>query len=115
MFKIEFYCDDKNLGEAFKRLSGIAMNVGHAYVPNLEKRPNGKVYQSAADTVDLLTKELHRQKLTEIMGPEFKAMLGKLGMSQTSYSHYIGSLIQAGVLRKGKKIANTMQYIVTGK
>jgi hypothetical protein len=115
MFKIEFYCEDKNLGEAFKRLSGIAMDVTHAYVPNLEKKADGKIYQTAVDSVDMLTKELHKQKLTEIMGPQMKEIVSKVGLNPASAAHYTQHLITAGVLKKGKKIRNTMQYIVTGK
>lgn len=115
MFKIEFYCEDKNLGEAFKRLSGIAMNVGHAYVPNLEKKPNGKVYQTSADTLEMLSKEIHKQGKTTIMGTEMRSIISEVGMNPNSYSHYINSLVNAGMLKKGKKIGTAVQYIVTGK
>ena len=115
MFRVSFFCTEKDLGEAFKRLTGIAKNLEHHYVPNVESKPNGRVYQTAADTIEMLTKELHKRKLIEIKGPEFKTLLGTLGMSTTSYSHYLGGLIQAGILKKGKKVRNTMTYIVTGK
>ena len=48
MFRISFFVDHKNLGQAFKRLVGIARDIEHAYVPNVEAKPNGKVHTSSA-------------------------------------------------------------------
>ena len=63
----------------------------------------------------MLTKELHKQKITEIMGPQMKAIVSKVGLNPASAAHYVQHLIRAGILKKGKKVQNTMQYIVTGK
>ena len=115
MFKLEVYVEKKHIGDVFERLTNIADIRTCALVPNAKMKPNGKIYATAADTIEMLSNEIHKQKLTEIMGPEVKALLTKIGMNPTSYSHFLSGLIQAGVLKKGKKIKNTMQYIVTGK
>lgn len=116
MFRIEAYVEDKNVGEVLKRLTGIAKNVTYNFTPNVESAPNGKLYQTAQSTIELLSKEIHKQKLTELTGPQFRDhIIKKLGMTVTSYSHYANALVQAGILKKGKKIQNAMLYTVTGK
>ena len=115
MFRIEFYVDDKNLGEAFKRLAGIARNVQHVYIPNLESKANGRVHIKAKDTLEALAKEIHKRSLKEVTGPQMKEIVAKLGMNPTSYSHYVQGLVAAGFLKKGKIEGNAMNYIVTGK
>ena len=116
MFQITFFVDDKNLGEAFKRLAGIGRNVTHVYMPNLEGRPNGKLRVSSEDSMEMLTKEFHRRHLTEVNATVMKEVVGKLGFSPTSYSHFLQQLVKAGVLKKGAKKAGVpLAYIVTGK
>jgi len=115
MFRLEVFVAKKHLADVFERLTNIADIHSVALVPNLEAKANGKIYQTSADTIELLSKEIHKRGKSEIMGPEIKVLVAKAGFSPTSYHHYVGSLIQAGVLKKGKKIQNAMQYIVTGK
>jgi len=115
MFKIDCFVKDKDVGEVLKRLTNIAMNVNYVFVPNVESASGGKVYQTSKDATDMMSKELYKRKLTEITGPEFKAMIMKLGMNPTSVHHYIGGLLAAGVLKKKQKVKNTMLYTVTGK
>ena len=117
-FQVRFFCKDKDLGEVFKRLAGIAYDIDHAYVPNVEQRrsrPNGSTNLKVTDAVELFSKELHKLGGTSITGPQFKELVVKLGLNPTSYSHFLGSLIRAGVLKKGKKDKNTMNYHLTGK
>jgi hypothetical protein len=115
MFRLEIFVHKKHLADVFERLTGIAEVHSCAVVPNLDAKPNGRIYQTAATTIELLTNELHRRKLTQVTGSEFKAMVTDLKLNPVSYSHYVHSLLQAGVLKKHKKVKNAMQYIVTGK
>ena len=116
MFQVICYVDDKNLGEAFKRLAGIGKNVSHVYMPNIEGKPNGRIKVSAEDSMEALTKEIHRRHLTEITAPVMREMVAKMGFSATSYSHFLQQLVKHGVLKKGKKEKGVlMPYIVTGK
>jgi hypothetical protein len=100
MFKIEFYVDDKNLGEAFKRLAGLAKNVTHAYVPNVEGRPNGKINLAAADSRELFVKEMRKRKLTQVNAELTREIIVAMGFSPTSYSYMLQSLVKAGTLKK---------------
>ena len=103
MFKIGFYVEDKLLGEALKRLAGIARGVEHAYVPNLE--PNGhapKVKLSAADSLDMLIKELRKRKVGDFKSKLAQEIVSDMGFSPTSYSHFLNGAMKAGLLGKKK-------------
>jgi hypothetical protein len=51
-------CRRWQTGEAFKkRLAGIARNVSHNYVPNVEPASNGKMYTVAADTQEMFIRK----------------------------------------------------------
>lgn len=114
MFQITFFVDDKNLGEAFKRLAGIARNLQHAYVPNLEPKRNG-VIKHQGDRYELLAKEIRKRGKESITGPEFREVADKLGMTTTSYSHYLQRLVEKGFLKKGKMDGNKLNYIVVAE
>lgn len=119
MFEIKFYVDDAKLGEAFKRLAGLARDLEHKYVVNLEpakgpkaKGANGKTNVSAADASDLILKELTKRKLDSFPAPLIKTILNDLGMAASSYSHRLANMVEAGVLKKGKKDGMTVTYHV---
>jgi hypothetical protein len=117
MFRITFFVEDKLLGEAFKRLAGVARNVEHAYVPNVEPagptKANG-TRLSAADTAQLIVNQLRKHKAETFQGPFMKQVLSELGMPSSSYSHRISTMVEAGLLKKGKPVvdgrAKTMTY-----
>lgn len=116
MFRLELFVDDKNLGEAFKRLAGIARDLKHYYVPNVEpRRANGSIKLSAGDAGELITKELRKRHIKEVKGPDIRAIVEHLGLTKSSYSHHIQKLVENGVLKKGKKEGNSMNYIVQDK
>jgi hypothetical protein len=114
MFRLEVFVEKRHLADVFERLTGIADVQSCALMPNVAKA-NGRIRVTASDTIELLTNELRKRKLTEFKGPEFKRVLGDLHIASSSYSHYLQSLCRAGVLKKGKLVANTMTYHVTGK
>lgn len=113
MFRIEFFVQDKDLGEAFKRLAGIARNLQHAYVPNLEPKSNGKMHVTGNDALELLMKEVRKRGLTTIRGKEFKAIVEKVGLTPASYGYFLKGLLDAGALKRGKKEGTGLNYLVT--
>lgn len=118
MFRIEFFVDDKNLGEAFKRLAGIARNVSHAYVPNVETKRNGKMTSSASDSVELIMNEFRKRKVTEVNADVARSVIGDLGFNPNSYSYFLHKAIKLGLLSKGKKIPGksfAMSYALKGE
>ena len=112
MFKLEFYVDDKNLGEAKKRLAGIARNLTDVYVPNLEPGDRGKkadghdrVKLTAADSRELFIKRLRERKLGDFKPRVARDVVSEMGFSPSSYSHFINEATKAGLL--GRKKAST--------
>jgi hypothetical protein len=112
MFRISFFVDDKNLGEAFKRLAGIARNLEHQYVPNLEAKPNGKTHVAAGDSQELFVKEMHKRKLVQVNADKAREICTSMGFSPTSYSYMLQGLVKNGFL---KKSGSPQKYVYTLK
>jgi hypothetical protein len=100
MFRITFFVDDKNLGETFKRLAGVARNIEHVYVPNLESKPNGKMYTAAENSQQMFVAEMHKRKLTQLNASMAREITASMGFSPTSYTYMLKGLIKAGVLKR---------------
>ena len=115
MFRLEIFVQKKHLADVFERLTNIADVQSCAVIANLEAKPNGNVRVTAGDQLELISKEIHKQKLTEFRGPDIKKILEHLHIPISSYSHYLQGLCAKGVLKKGKMIGNSMTYSVTGK
>jgi hypothetical protein len=113
MFRINFFVDDKNLGEAFKRLAGIAKNLEHAYVPNVENKPNGKVGVSSPDSMMLIMKELRHRKVTEFNADVVRSVISDLGFKPEAYGYFLTRAHKAGLINKKKGLGNqNMTYTV---
>lgn len=115
MFKIEFYVDDKNLGEAFKRLAGIARNPTHTYVPNLESRPNGKMHMAAGDSQEMFLKEMAKRKLTQVNAGVAREIMTAMGFSPTSYSYMLQGLLKSGAMKKTGTPQKLVYVLKAGK
>jgi hypothetical protein len=102
MFKVEFYVDDNRLGEVFKRLVGIGRNIQHAYVPNVEAKADGRLHMTAEESFDLLAKEMHRRKLTELTAKPAQEIMAAIGLSPRSYSYLLNNAVQHGFMTKRK-------------
>ena len=119
MFRIEVSVKDKNLGEVLKRLHGLTTELEYAYIPD-HVRPGSNTKAAASSRIELIAAEIHKRKLTQITGSEMKELVEKVGLSRSSYSHYLQNMVAAGLLKKGgkgtaKNGMQTMSYIVTGK
>lgn len=116
MFQITFFVEDHKLGEAFKRLAGVARDLKHQYVPNVELA-NGKA-KVMGDVVDLFMREAHNRKLSEFKASEARSIVESIGLAGSSYSHVLGKVREAGfitakALPKGKGAG--LLYILKGK
>jgi len=99
MFKVEFMVDDKHLGEAFKRLAGIAHEIEHHYIPNVVPAENGKVRVTASTSVELISQELKKLGGT-VDAHKMREAVSAAGFSPTSYSHFLHMMMQKKVLKK---------------
>jgi len=100
MFEVQFYVTEKDLGEAFKRLTGIARNVTYHFVPNLEIKPNGKTYVAAGNSQEMFVKEMNKRKLTQINAKVAREITAAIGFSPTSYNYLLKGLTKSGVLKR---------------
>ena len=114
MFRIEFYVDDKNLGEAFKRLAGLAKNLQHNYVPNLESKSNGKMHVAVEDSREMFIKEMHKRKLTQVNAKIARELVQAMGFAGGSYSYMLQGLIRSGTLKKSGTPQKTV-YTLKGE
>jgi hypothetical protein len=119
MFTLKITVKDKHIGEVLERLKGFADTLKVDYdmpaKPKPPSRANGEHYARSPDAIELLTLELHKRKVLQIKGPEFKAIVVGLGLPESSYSYYIAGLVKAGVLREHARIGTAKVYRVTGK
>lgn len=115
MFRLEIFVQKKHLADVFERLTNIADVQSCAVIANLEAKPNGNVRVTAGDALELITKEIHQQELTQFRGPDIKKILEHLHIPTSSYSHYLQKLAKAGVIKKGKMVGTATTYSVTGK
>jgi hypothetical protein len=107
MFRITFFVEDKLLGEAFKRLAGVARNVEHAYVPNVDlaqpaAKTNGAGRITTTTVVEMLAAQLRKHKVEEFQGPFMRTILAELGMPPSVHQHRLAQMVKAGLLKKGK-------------
>jgi hypothetical protein len=107
VFKIDFFVEDKQLPAVLHSINGKVLNlqvtpvVNAVVVKDNRGRPNGKLKQDAAHTMGLFCKEL--KKLGEITAMNAKDVLEKIGMSRTSYNHFLNEAVKAGLIKKAKK------------
>jgi hypothetical protein len=111
MFKVSFYVEDKSLGEALKRLSGIARNVEHAYVPNLEPKPNGKIHVAASDSIEMFVKEMRKRKLTEINAGKARELCVAMGFSPTSYNYMLKRMLAGGIMKRTGTVQKSIYHL----
>jgi hypothetical protein len=121
MFKIEFFTDDKNLPHLLRAVTGKVMNLSVVPVVNAvpEKikkgkgkgKLNGKLRQvhDAEQTIGLFCKELKKSG-DNISSESAKEALARVGMSPTSYNHFLSRAVEAGLIKRAKKEGNKVTW-----
>jgi hypothetical protein len=113
-FKVEFFIDDKQLGEAFKRLTGLAKNVSYNHVANLEKtsdiQANGQANLTATESLELFVKELRKIGKDHVRAPDAREAMKALGYAPTSYSYFLKRALKQGLMKRQGGTNQTMTY-----
>lgn len=101
MFRVEFFCDDRKVGDALRNLLGIAVGVPVATpVINAEQK-GGKVQsQSNGKLIEMFAHHISSSKADSVTSKEIQAWLSKIGMSPMSSSYVIKHSVSRGVLKK---------------
>jgi hypothetical protein len=105
MFRVEFFCDDKNVGIALRRLVGVAVGKPEATPVVNAENVNGAMTQitSSGSLSDQFTAYLRKAKMTEISIRDVREFIESTGAgSPSSAGHVLQSLRE----RKMIKIAN---------
>ena len=113
MFKVEFFVDDKRLGQALLALVGIA-NSQPSVVPvvNVAKKANGTLAPKVSGgSMERFVAVLKKHKGKSLKAAEFKAMMKPMGLSASSANYMTGRAVEAGLLKKTGK-SNQTAYLV---
>lgn len=92
MFRVEFFCDDKKVGDALRRLVGIAIGKPQVEpVVNAEKKPNGKIEQVTANggMVDLYIAHIKKHRLKEVSVQAAREFLVESGAGSAASAGYL--------------------------
>jgi hypothetical protein len=113
MFRIELFCEDKDLAFVMHVLAGRAKNLNVQPVPevNVQRLGGNKITPKSGNTLALIMEEIKRRKLETIRAADIRDIIGKLGYSPTSYQHFTKGLVKVGALAKHGK-GQHMSYTV---
>jgi hypothetical protein len=101
MFRIEVFCDDKNLPRILHALTGLAH--GH---PNIQPVVNAKVSKgqvrakSNGQLLEMFTEHLKANKITIVAPTDIKAFAAKNGYAESSYAYFLKQLVKAKLLKR---------------
>jgi hypothetical protein len=118
MFRIEFFVDDKRLGNALRSLAGVAIGDPKVQpVVNGVEKAGKVVAEGDGSTVSLWIAFVEKNQLasTKFKAITLKAFTKSIGRSPTSYGHFRNELIKAGVLRKAGGNGSNQFYMAVLK
>jgi len=112
MFKLEFFCEDKDLAGIMHALAGRAKNLDVMPVADATvQRSGNKVTAKAGNTLALIVEELKKRRLESFKAADMKAVVRAVGYNPTSYNHFIKELVKIGAIGKLGK-GSSMTYTV---
>jgi hypothetical protein len=113
MFKIQFFCDDKKVGDALRGLMGIALGIPEAMpVVNAEVTKTGIKQQSGGSLPQMFVHYITSNKIDRITPAETRAWCKKQGMSPLSASYVLKNAVNMRVLRKEGMSSKTVYFII---
>ena len=100
MFKVECFCEDKNLPAILIALAGKALDVKAVPMTNA-KAMNGQVTAvTGGDTQDQFRHWLHESKLTRVRSHDIKQFQTEIGRSPMGYSLVLKNAVASGLLTR---------------
>jgi hypothetical protein len=101
MFKIDCFCDDRNLARVHHALAGIVLDLKAVPVVNAKAGRNGKVTaETNGGTLSLLAEWLKKEQATNVRASDIKAFATSHGKSEKSYSSILKTGTNAGLLKR---------------
>jgi hypothetical protein len=102
MFKIELFCEDKNLARVLRSLTSLArgaptvlpmVNVEEEAKPTVRAETNGSM-------TAMLSAHIKKNKLSEMTATELRDFAAGSGFSRDSYSYILRQGEKAGLLKR---------------
>jgi hypothetical protein len=112
MFRIECFCDDKNLAKTLWALQTMGVyNLTSVPVVNAKKQGDKvKANVSTGNRLDMLRRFIKKWNYTEMVPNDIRNFAEKHGLSVKSYSNILVAAQEAGIL---KRIGSEFRYKVT--
>lgn len=99
--RVEFFCDDKRVGEALRALVGVAIGAPSVQpVVNAATRGNGLAAETGGKLVEQLAHYLAQSNRSEIDGADLRSFLKKSGRSPASISYLARHAVAHRILKK---------------
>jgi hypothetical protein len=117
MFRVEFYVDDKRLGEAMIALTGLARGQP-VIIPviNAKQEANGKVVAAGnGDVGELFLKYARQHKLETPVAADFRKFAKSIGRSPAGYSYLVSQLVDRKLIRKSGKGSGMVYTLLESK
>lgn len=113
MFRIEFFCDDRRVGDALRNLMGIAIGSPTAQpVINAEKT-NGKIKaQSGGKLIEMFAHHIANIKDDTFTPKDAQAWLKKLGKSPLSASYILKGVLAQGLVKRTGKSSQSIYHVI---
>lgn len=113
MFRIEFFCDDKKVGDALRGLMGIAVGAP-AVTPviNAEVQEGKIKAKTNGKLVNQFIAHIQQSKVNEIRPKEVGIWLKSIGMSSLSASYVLRLACDMRILRKTGGSISTVYHVV---
>lgn len=115
MFRIETFCDDKNLPRVLHALTGLVLGQPSIQpVANAKAGKNGVKAKTSGELLEMFEAHAKKHHLKEVTPTQLKAFAVEHGYSEGSYSLILSKMIKAKHLKKkpGAK-GNRMAYLIT--
>jgi hypothetical protein len=110
VFRVEFFVDDKKLGNALRALTGLAADNPTVQPVVNAMKTNGKVKAKGnGDAVSLFADYAKENKFKEFAARDLKAFCKHAGWAESSASYFAKKLVDAHVLKKMGK-GNQVRY-----
>jgi hypothetical protein len=114
VFRVEFFCEDKEVGEALRGLMGIALGIPKALpVTNAEITKTGRIkQQSGGNLPQMFVHYITSSKIDRITPAETRAWCKKQGTSPMSASYVLKNAVLMGALRKEGMSSKTVYFVI---
>lgn len=102
MFRVEFFCDDRKVGDALRSLLGLAIGIPTATpVINAEPSSSGKIHaKTDGKLVNLFASHVANLKGDMIISKDIGNWLTSIGMSSASMSYVSKQAMNLGIIKR---------------